>query len=107
MTTRYPVATSLRLSASLAALLTLAACTKPAADSALATADNTASTDMTAGLPADVQTAVAISQAMKRYPAKGDSVLTSFHLTANEFAALMQRIAADSTMSAQYRQLTQ
>ena len=101
MTSRFPIA--------LAAVLTLAACNKPAA-TPLATADSaTAATAVgaTQPLPDDIQTAVAISQAMKRYPAKGDSVLTAFHLTANEFAALMKRIAADSTMSAQYRQLTQ
>src|SRR6476661_2098349 len=100
MTTRSLIA--------LAAMLTLAACNKPA-DATVATTSTTTVTTSgsAAGLPDDLQTAVAVSQALHRFPAKGDSVLTSFHLTANEFAALMKRIAADSTMSAQYRQLTQ
>ncbi len=102
----------------LVALLTLAACNKPA-DTTVTTvatteysssgAPGTAGTAVStnSALPDDIQTAVAISQAMKRYPAKGDSVLTAFHLTANDFAALMKRIAADSAMSAQFRQLTE
>lgn len=100
MTNRFPIA--------LAAVLLLTACNKPAA-TPLASTDNAAAAPAgtSAGLPDDLQTAVAVSQAMKRYPAKGDSVLTAFHLTANDFAALMKRIAADSAMSAQYRQLTQ
>lgn len=115
MTTRFPIATSLSLSAGLAVMLGLAACNKPA-DTTTTTVSTTDYRSTGAGstvagtsseLPGDVQTAVAVSQGIKRYPAKGDSVLTSFHLTANEFAALMKRIAADSTMSAQYRQLTQ
>lgn len=111
MTIRSPIATSLSLSAGFVALLMLAACNKPA-DATLATTATTSAGATSSGttasnLPDDVQTAVAVAQALHRFPAKGDSVLTSFHLTANEFAALMKRIAADSTMSAQYRQLTQ
>lgn len=111
MTTRFPIATSLSLGASLVALMTLAACNKPA-DATLATTASTSAGATSSGnaatnLPDDVQTAVAVSQALHRFPAKGDSVLTAFHLTANDFATLMKRIAADSTMSAQYRQLTQ
>lgn len=110
MTIRSPLA--------LVALLTLAACNKPA-DSTVTTVATTeysssgtavspgSATSAATVLPDDIQTAVAISQAMKRYPAKGDSVLTAFHLTANDFAALMKRIASDSAMSAQFRQLTE
>ena len=100
MTTRIPVA--------LAALLIVGAC-KPA-DTPKSVADSTvavvaeAATDM---VDASVRTAANISNAMKTYPAKGDSILAAAHLTEDQFEALMKRIAADSTLSAAYKRLTQ
>ncbi|MEO6066568.1 MAG: hypothetical protein ABJB33_10135 [Gemmatimonadota bacterium] len=100
MTNRLPVV--------LAALLVLGAC-KPAA-TPQAVADSTiaaaaaAATDL---VDASVRTAAAISNAMKSYPAKGDSILAAANLTAEQFEAMMKRIAADSTLSADYKRLTQ
>jgi hypothetical protein len=54
-----------------------------------------------------VRTAAAIQKAMRAAPAKGDSILAAAHLTAEQFEALMHRIASDSTLSAEYKKLTQ
>lgn len=103
MTIRFPIA--------LAALVLVGACNKPAADTTVqssteTTADGVAQTTMIT-VNTTVQTAAAISKAMKQFPAKGDSILTAFNMTATQFADLMNQIAADSTMSAEYRRLTQ
>lgn len=54
-----------------------------------------------------VRTAARIQKAMQAAPAKGDSILAAAHLTAEQFEALMHRIAGDSAMSADYKKLTQ
>jgi hypothetical protein len=58
-------------------------------------------------IDASVRTAAQVHQAMRAAPAKGDSILAAAHLTAQQFEALMHRIASDSAMSADYKRLTQ
>ena len=58
-------------------------------------------------IDASVRTAAQIQKAMRAAPAKGDSILASAHLTAEQFEDLMHRIAGDSAMSADYKKLTQ
>ena len=58
-------------------------------------------------IDASVRTAARVHRAMRAAPAKGDSILAAAHLTAQEFEALMHRIASDSAMSADYKKLTQ
>ena len=58
-------------------------------------------------IDASVRTAAEVHRAMQAAPAKGDSILAAAHLTAQQFEALMHRIASDSAMSADYQRLTQ
>lgn len=56
--------------------------------------------------PNDAQRAAAIANALGAAPTKGDSILAANGLTTQQFEELMFRIAADSTLSAEYQRLT-
>ncbi len=81
------------------------ACTATSDDTSAAAGAGSA-TAMSAGMQADVQKAAAIANATTAAPTKGDSILAANRLTADELEAMMYRIAADSTASAEYRRLT-
>lgn len=68
---------------------------------------NDAAGQVNDAIDASVRTAARIQKAMRAAPAKGDSILSAAHLTAEQFEALMHRIASDSAMSADYKKLTQ
>lgn len=53
-------------------------------------------------VPADVQLAVTVAQAIDAAPTKGDSILTANGLTRPGLDSLMYVIAADSTKAAAY-----
>jgi hypothetical protein len=79
-------------------LVALAACgTQAASDQA---ADGAAPA-------ADVVLAADIAAAVAAQPARTDSILSAHDLTPATLEKLMFRIAADSTMSADYRRLTE
>jgi hypothetical protein len=80
-----------------AALLVLAACSKPDATRA----DSAAAAPSAA--PADrVAMAAAVSDAIAADPAKADSILRANNLTQEQFQQMMFDIAADSSQSARY-----
>jgi hypothetical protein len=56
--------------------------------------------------PNDAQRAAAIATALAAAPTKGDSILAANGLTTQQFEEMMFRIAADSTLSAEYQRLT-
>jgi hypothetical protein len=63
----------------------------------------TAPADEAPELPSpDVTKAIEVSKALEAHPASIDSVLAAHSLTRPGLDSLMYRIAADSTMSAQY-----
>jgi hypothetical protein len=106
MITRSPIVLLVRIIAALALGAALVGCNRTAATPPVTTDGVAVTTTAPSDPQGPVQTAIAVRGAMLQYPAMGDSILTAFHLTANEFAALMKRIAADSTMSEEYRRGT-
>ena len=68
---------------------------------------NEAAARVNDAIDGSVRTAAQIHKAMKAAPARGDSILAAAHLTAEQFEALMHRIASDSAMSADYKRLTE
>lgn len=89
-----------RTLAALAAVVLLAACGG-------APADDTAAGDAPpAAVSSEVQRAATIANAITDAPAKVDSILAAYRVTAAELEAMMYRIARDSTASVEYGRLT-
>ncbi len=90
-----------RLSA-LAVLFLSAACAGRGND-ASSTADTTA---VAVAAPTEAARAAAIANAIMAVPTSSDSILTANGLTADQFEAMIYRIARDSVASAEYGRLT-
>lgn len=87
--------------AAVAAILLLSACAGSAKDDSAAETPAFVETAST-----EVRHAAEISNAINYAPTKTDSILTAHNVTPEQLAAMMFRIARDSTASADYGRLT-
>ncbi len=88
--------------AAIAALFLAAACAGRGND-ASAAADTTT---VAVAAPSEAARAAAIANAIMAVPTSSDSILTANGLTADQFEAMIYRIARDSVASAEYARLT-
>lgn len=90
----------MRTLAAVAAAFLLAACGGSQTD------DAPAAEAAPTGVSSEVQRAANIANAITDAPAKTDSILAAYSITAAELEAMMYRIARDSVASAEYGRLT-
>jgi hypothetical protein len=88
--------------AAIAVLFLAAACAGRGND-ASSTADTTT---VAVAAPSEAARAAAIANAIMAVPTSSDSILTANGLTADQFEAMIYRIARDSVASAEYGRLT-